>query len=103
MDNQRYGSYSKRFLPDDLQPILEQHGFNGCVVVQSDQSEAENGFQLTHADKYDFIKGVVGWVDFTAPDVEDQLADLQQHQKLKGFRTILQGASPPDRMLQPAF
>jgi len=91
------------FLPEDLQPILEQNGFSGCVVVQSEESEAENAFQLQNADKYSFIKGVVGWVDITAPDLEDQLSDLRQFKKLKGFRTILQGASPPNLMLQPAF
>ena len=91
------------FLPDDLQPLLEQHGFDGCVVVQSDQSPAENRFQLGHAQAHDFIKGVVGWVDLWAEDVAEQLAALQQYPKLKGFRAILQGAADPALMLQPAF
>jgi len=27
------------FLPDDLQPVLANHGMDGCVAVQADQSE----------------------------------------------------------------
>lgn len=91
------------FLPEHLQPILQQHNFNGCVTVQSDQSEAETIFQLNNAEKNGFIKGVVGWVDLKSDDIEDKLAELNQYPKLKGLRHILQGE--PDRalMLQPAF
>ena len=93
----------RSFGPADLWPLLEQHGFDGCVVVQSDQSEAENAFQLAHAAAHPFIKGVVGWVDLRAADVEDRLAHYRQFEKLKGFRHVLQGE--PDRalMLTPAF
>ena len=36
--------YGKIFLPGDLRPLLQQNDFDGCVVVQSDQSEKENEF-----------------------------------------------------------
>ena len=29
----------KDFLPEDLNPILIENGFDGCVAVQADQSE----------------------------------------------------------------
>jgi L-fuconolactonase len=91
------------FLPADLQPLLQQHHLDGCVVVQSDQSPAENAFQLANADAHDFIKGVVGWVDLQAHNVAGRLDYYQQFDKLKGFRHVLQGE--PDRalMLRPAF
>ncbi len=91
------------FLPADLQPILQQHRLDGCVVVQSDQSEAENEFQLANAAHHDFVKGVVGWVDLQAGNVAEQLDYYRQFDKLKGFRHVLQGE--PDRalMLRPAF
>jgi L-fuconolactonase len=91
------------FLPEDLQPVLEQHGIGGCVAVQADESPAETAFLLGHAHKHDFIKGVVGWVDLGAEDISDQLAAGKQYPKLKGFRAILQGAANPALMLQPAF
>ncbi|WP_266202390.1 amidohydrolase family protein [Pontibacter kalidii] len=91
------------FMPEDLQPLLHQNGFDGCVLVQSSQPEEENVFLLEQAQKYDFVKGVVGWVDFLAEDVEEKLAYYKQFEKLKGFRYILQGNPDPAIMLRPEF
>jgi L-fuconolactonase len=91
------------FLPQDLQPILQQHGFDGCVVVQSDQTEVENEFQLANAAAHDFIKGVVGWVDLRAENIEERLAHYSQFEKLKGFRHVLQGEADRALMLRPEF
>ena len=66
----------KDFYPEQLQKILEANGFDGCITVQSDQTEIENAFQLGHAMKFDFIKAVVGWVDiFTRKCYRDILVD----------------------------
>jgi len=93
----------KDFLPDDLKPVLDQNGFDGCVIVQSDQSEAENEFQLNNALNHDFIKGVVGWVDLRSPSVEERLQYYSHFTKMKGFRHILQGEKDRRFMLQPSF
>ena len=91
------------FYPADLQPVLQANGISGCVTVQSDQSEAENDFQLQHAAAHDFIKGVVGWVDLQADNVAERLSYYQQFKKLKGFRHVLQGETDRALMLKPAF
>jgi L-fuconolactonase len=91
------------FMPEHLQPILEHYGFQGTVVVQSDQSPEENLFQLKNADAFNFIKGVVGWVDLQAPDLEEQLGKYRQFNKLKGFRSMLQAEADRSAMLKPAF
>lgn len=91
------------FMPEHLQPILEHYGFQGTVVVQSDQSPEENLFQLKNADQYNFIKGVVGWVDLQSDNVEEQLANYTQFKKLKGFRSILQAEKDRSLMLKPLF
>ena len=93
----------KDFLPEDLEPVLQANGIHGCVVVQSVQSEAENHFQLQNAEKYNFIKGVVGWVGLTASDVEEKLNYYAQYKKIKGFRHVLQGEPQRDYMLRPDF
>ena len=93
----------KDFLPADLQPVLQENNFNGCVVVQSDQSEAENSFHLDNAAKNDFIKGVVGWIDLQADNAEERLAHYSKFEKMKGFRHVLQGEANRDLMLQPKF
>lgn len=91
------------FLPADLQPVLAANGFDGCITVQSDQTEAENDFQLKNAETHDFIKGVVGWVDLQADNIEERLEYYSQFSKLKGFRHVLQGEKQRDLMLQPKF
>jgi L-fuconolactonase len=91
------------FLPKDLEPILNEYGFAGCVSVQADQTEEENAMLLEHAAKHDFIKGVVGWVDFKAENIENKLAYYQQFKKLKGFRHILQGEADRAYMLNADF
>lgn len=91
------------FLPAELEPVLKANGFDGCITVQSSQSEQENEFQLSNAEAHDFIKGVVGWVDMRAENVEERLAYYQQFKKLKGFRHVLQGEPQRDFMLRPDF
>lgn len=90
------------FLPNDLQPILQQNGIDGCVAVQADQSETETQFLLDLAAQNDFIKGVVGWVDIKSDNLSERLDYFSQFPKLKGFRHILQGEKP-EFMLDPKF
>ena len=93
----------KDFLPQQLKTILEENDFDGCVTVQSDQSENENIFQLINAEENNFVKGVVGWVDLQAKDVKERLAYYCQFKKMKGFRHVLQGEAKRDLMLKPEF
>ncbi|HEY0677644.1 MAG TPA: amidohydrolase family protein [Chitinophagaceae bacterium] len=101
--NEEMNVIRKNFLPADLQPLLNQNGFDGCVAVQSDQSEAENHFHLRNAEAFDFIKGIVGWVDLQAKNIHERLLHFSQFKKIKGFRHVLQGETQRDLMLQPAF
>lgn len=91
------------FLPADLKPILDRHEIDGCVAVQADQSDAETHFLLKHAAGNNFIKAVVGWVDLRAENIEEQLADYNSFDKLKGFRHVLQGDPDRSLMLKPTF
>ncbi len=91
------------FMPHNLLPLLQQNGLDGCVIVQSDESEAENEFQLANAENNDFVKGIVGWVELVSPKIEEKLEYYSQFKKLKGFRHVLQGMPQRDFMLTPAF
>lgn len=88
------------FLPQDLQPVLERNGFDGCVVVQSDET---NAFLLASAEQHNFIKGVVGWIEFQDESVGEKLEYYSQFAKMKGFRYILQGQTDKALMLKPEF
>jgi L-fuconolactonase len=91
------------FMPTNLLPILKENDIAGCVTVQSDQSEKENIVQLAHAEKYDFIQGIVGWVDLQQETVEGRLDYYSGQKKMKGFRHVLQGEPQRDFMLRPEF
>ena len=93
----------KDFLPEDLRPILKKNNIDGAVVVQSDQTEVHNDFLLELASKNNFIKGIIGWVDLQAGNVQERLAFYKSFQLMKGFRHILQGEKDRSLMLKPAF
>lgn len=93
----------KDFLPADLLPVYKQNNIDGCVAVQVNQTEDENFFFLDLAKQFDFIKGIVGWVDLQADDIEERLAFFSQYKKLKGFRHILQGEKNRKLMLEKSF
>src|SRR5690554_1923908 len=78
------------FLPEDLQPLLQQHQLDGCIAVQADTSEKETKFILELADQHPFIKGVVGWLDLCSDTIDDRLEHFSQYKKLKGLRHIVQ-------------
>ncbi len=101
--NDEMSVIQKDFLPADLLPVLQENKIDGCITVQSDQSEEENFFQLSNADKWDFIKGVVGWIDLQAKNVEERLQYYSQFKMMKGFRHVLQGEPQRDFMLRPDF
>lgn len=91
------------FLPSDLEPLLFENQMTGCVAVQADQSEEETHFLLDLAEDNSFIKGVVGWVDLCAENIEERLEYFSRYKKLKGFRHIVQAEADIDFMLQEKF
>ena len=95
-------SLKRDFLTNDLEPHLIENKIEDCVVVQADQSEKETEFLLELATQYEFIKGVVGWVDLRAKNVEERLQFYYQNQYFKGVRHIVQ-YEKQDFILDPAF
>lgn len=91
------------FLPNDIALILEENAVDGCIAVQADQSETETHFLLQLAEENDFIKGVVGWIDFKASNLEERLNYFSQFKKLKGFRHIVEVESDTDFLLNTDF
>ncbi|WP_028295276.1 amidohydrolase family protein [Olivibacter sitiensis] len=81
---------ARDFLPTNVLPSMQAAGISGCVAVQADQSQAETDFLLVLAEKYDAIKGVVGWIDLLDLNIEAHLEKYSSSPKLKGFRHILQ-------------
>ncbi|ANW96934.1 amidohydrolase [Wenyingzhuangia fucanilytica] len=93
----------KDFLPTDLKAVYQENNIDGCVAVQADQTIEETNFLIDLATQNNFIKGVVGWVDFRADDIDEVLKHYSQHKVVKGFRHIVQGESDPNFLLRPDF
>ncbi|MFM7297412.1 MAG: amidohydrolase family protein [Planctomycetota bacterium] len=95
------------FGPQDLAPLRARHGIDGSVLMQAADSIAETEFMLALAAEDATILGVVGWVDFEAPDAPDTLARLARNPKLVGVRPMLQDIPDVRWMLRdklaPAF
>ena len=91
------------FMPVDLKKVYDEHGIDGCVAVQADQTLEETNFLLRLSGKYEFIKGVIGWVDLRDDNISKVLEEYSQHEKVKGFRHIVQGETDHNFLLRPTF
>lgn len=97
------GEKKKDFLPTDFKDLLRINNIDGVVVIQSDNTNTENYFQVSNSLEYDFIKAIVGWIDLQAEDIDEQLSYILRFEKLKGFRHLLHGDKDKALMLKPSF
>jgi L-fuconolactonase len=77
------------YLPQTLQPRLARIGFDGTIAVQARQMLAETDWLLDLSDRYAFIRGVVGWVDFQSDTLEKELEHYARYPKFKGVRELI--------------
>lgn len=91
------------FMPPDLEPELKALKFDGSVTIQARQSFEETRWLLGLAERYDFIKGVVGWVDLCSNDLETKLMEFSSSKKLVGIRHVLQDEPDDKFMLKKEF
>jgi L-fuconolactonase len=93
---------SKKYLPDDLWPILEVNQFAGSVFVQAAHEDAETDWILQLATQQPKILGVVAWVDLQSPGLGRRLDVLQRDPKFVGVRHIVHDEPDVDWLLRPA-
>lgn len=93
----------RNFLPEELSENLKFSGYSGCVAVQASQTEQETEFLLLQAEKYPFIKGVVGWLDIGHPDFDGKLKQFMKFPKMKGLRHVVQDEPDDDFLLRDDF
>jgi len=91
------------FSIEDLRPHLSAAGITGTILVQAAPTEAEADFMLAlAAESAGLVKGVVGWIDFEAPDAARRLERLARNPLLRGVRPMMQNIPDTDWMLNPA-
>src|SRR2546428_6484094 len=97
-------SIRRRFGPEDLRPLLAANGVDRTVLVQTISSLGETREFLATAAANEFIAGVVGWVDLTAPDLAEQFAALRAGPggaKLVGIRHQVHDEADPEWLGRP--
>lgn len=95
------------FMPDDLAPLLAARAIDRTILVQAAPSEAETDFLLGLAAQTGFVAGVVGWIDFEAPDAAERARAAAARPRLLGLRPMVQDIADAGWMaradLDPVF
>ncbi len=90
-------------LPEDLLPLMRAAKIGATVAVEARQCLEESNWLLQLADKYPFIRAVVGWVDLCGEQVVEQLELLAQHPKFRGVRHVVHDEPDDEFMLRQSF
>ncbi len=91
------------FLPDDLRKTLAGTKVNGVVTVQARQCIEETDWLLSMAEDNAFMKGIVGWLPLSSPEIQSTLEKYQNNSWLKGVRHVVQGEPDPEFILGKQF
>jgi L-fuconolactonase len=79
------------FGPGELEAAIAGTGVDGVISVQARSSLDETAFLLAEARQCDLVKGVVGWVPLSDPNVGAMLDPLVENLWFKGVREVIQG------------
>lgn len=101
LDAPEHAPIRRDYLPEDLKPHLQNTGVERSVFVQTQHNVDETRWILGLTDGYDFLAGVVGWVDLASPECEQQLLELREHPKFVGVRHITQDEPDDDFIIRP--
>lgn len=93
---------NRDFLPDDLEPLLDDIGASGSIIVQTQSDLRENDWALSMARTRDSILGVVGWVDLQSPDCGRDLEAYVRDPLFVGIRHVVQDELDDDFIVRPA-
>lgn len=88
------------FGPQDLAPYLSRHSIDATILVQAAPTIDETLYLLEVAKQTPFIAGVVGWVDFLAPEAEALIDRLAAEPSLVGLRPMVQDMADDEWLLQ---
>lgn len=92
---------SRDYMPKDFEEILQTHGIDKTIVVQTSPTVEETDFLLELAKSSSFIGGVVGWLDLESPDFPHELERYRQKQHFVAIRPMLETLPEDDWILRP--
>ena len=86
------------YLPPDLKPHMDAVGVAQSVIVQASHAWKDQLAYLEMAETYDYVTGVIAWVDLEAPDVGDRIDELATSPWFRAF-----GPGPRIRPTRPGW
>ncbi len=101
LDADEMAPIHRNFLPEHLEPHLQNTGVDQSIVVQTQHNLDENRWALGLAENNPLIAGVVGWVDLQSEKCETQLLELKEHSKFIGIRHVTQDEPDDDFIVRP--
>lgn len=102
LSKEAFGELYRTIEPPELEPLLHECGVDATVVVQAKDGIDETEYLLELAEQYDWIAGVVGWVDLDDPaKAFVQLEEFSGHPKFKGVRHLIMVEPDPDWLVRP--
>lgn len=78
------------YMPEHLQAHLKLNNVSKTILVQASETDEENIFLISLAQNFDFVGGIIAWVDLDAPGAISILQDLAKNPLIKGIRPVLQ-------------
>jgi L-fuconolactonase len=80
------GALRRDYTPEELEPLLKAAGIDATLAVEARGHLEETDNLLRIAERTPFVRGVVGWLPLTDPEVESLLDKYSKHGKLKALR-----------------
>jgi L-fuconolactonase len=93
----------RNFEPHDIRPHLIATGIDGTIAVQTIPATAETEWLLELTRPNPFIKGVIGWLNLAAYDLDAQIENLCAKGPLCGLRHQLHHEPDLTWLLQPTI
>ncbi|MFF2493979.1 amidohydrolase family protein [Agromyces sp. NPDC058064] len=96
---------NRTFTSEELTPQLAAAGVDGTVLVETINVGPETSELLALGETHPHVRGVVGWVDLSARDVVDRIAELRESpggERLVGVRHQVQGEPDARWLTRPA-
>ncbi|WP_415110100.1 amidohydrolase family protein [Hyphomonas sp.] len=97
------GIIYRDFEIDDVWNEAADAGVSRTILVQAAASAAETDYLLGLATTDGRVAGVVGWVDFEAPDAAAQIARRARDRRIVGLRPMIADIPDPSWILEDAF
>lgn len=102
LSKEEFGELYRVIEPPELEPILRKCNIDATIVVQAKDGIDETAYLLELANQFDWIAGVVGWIDLADPvKASAQLDQLTTHPKFKGVRHLIMAEPDPDWLVRP--